>query len=264
MPIQQRVHEILDVAAPGDRAARAFQFAILSVIALTAAVLVLETVQSVYQRAVGFFHIFDIASVAIFTIEYVLRLWSCTAEPGYEAPVWGRLRYALRPMTLIDLFAVVPSFLPFLGVDLRFARTTRLARFFRIAKLGRYSQALRHLGQVVRHRKEELLTALFVLFLMILFAASLMYYAENDAQPEQFSSIPATAWWAVVTLTTVGYGDIYPVTALGKILASAIAILGIAMFALPTAILGAGFVESMQARRKKPTTCPHCGKEIPR
>jgi voltage-gated potassium channel len=136
-----------------------------------------------------------------------------------------------------------------------------MMRIFRVAKLGRYSQSLQILQRVMAAKKEQLVCTVFVLVLLVIVAASLLYYAENPVQPESFSSIPAAMWWAVSTLTTVGYGDICPTTGLGKVMASIIAILGIGMFALPTGILGAGFVEEM-AQNQKPAQCPHCGKEI--
>jgi voltage-gated potassium channel len=148
-----------------------------------------------------------------------------------------------------------------MGIDLRFLRILRMMRILRIAKLGRYSQSLQILQRVMAAKKEQLLCTVFVLVLLVIVAASLLYYAENHVQPEAFSSIPAAMWWAVSTLTTVGYGDIYPMTGLGKFMASIIAVLGIGVFALPAGIFGAGFVEEI-GRREKPTQCPHCGKEI--
>jgi len=256
------VHEILEVTAPGDRASRAFDLFILSLIALNVAALILETVQPIYEKAPKLFKWFETVSVGIFSVEYVLRVWSCTAAPRFASPVRGRLRFAVTPLALIDLFAVLPFYLPFVGVDLRFIRAVRLVRLFRVMKVARYSQAIRTLGRVVSAKKEELLVTLFILCLLLLFASSLLYFAERQAQPEHFTSIPAAMWWGITTLTTVGYGDIYPVTPLGKVIASVIAILGIGMFALPTGILGAGFVEEIQARKRKPKVCPHCGKEI--
>jgi len=173
------------------------------------------------------------------------------------------------------LLAILPYYLPFTGIDLRFLRILRMMRIFRIAKLGRYSQSLQILRRVMTAKKEQLLCTLFVLVLLVIVAASMLYYAENGVQPENFSSIPAAMWWAVSTLTTVGYGDIYPTTGLGKFMASIIAVLGIGVFALPAGILGAGFVEEMGRRDQsgnsdadnagltgKPAHCPHCGKEI--
>lgn len=157
--------------------------------------------------------------------------------------------------------SILPLYLPFTGLDLRFLRVVRMMRVFRLAKVGRYSESIRMLKTVAAARKEQLLCTLVLLVVLLVMAASMMYFAENPAQPETFSSIPAAMWWAVATLTTVGYGDVYPVTVLGKVMASVIAVLGVGMFALPTGILGAGFVEKLD-RRRKPTKCPHCGETI--
>lgn len=262
MRLKKRVYEILEVAAPGDRASRLFDIFILSLIALNVVALVAETVTPIYEKSPLFFRGFEVVSVLIFTVEYVLRIWSCTASHDYASPVRGRLRFAVTPLALIDLFAVLPFYIPFLGLDLRFIRAVRLFRLFRVAKLGRYSMALRTVGRALSAKKEELLTSVFFLLLLLLLASSLMYFAENKAQPERFSSIPSAMWWGVVTLTTVGYGDVYPVTGVGKALASITAILGIAMFALPTGILGAAFIEETQKSNRGAKLCPHCGKEI--
>ncbi len=260
--VRKRTWEILDVAKQGDRASRAFDIFILSLIALNVVALVLETVRPVYARAPRLFDGFEVFSVVAFTVEYVLRIWSCTVLERFASPVRGRLRFAVTPMALVDLFAILPFYLPFLGVDLRFVRAVRLTRLLRVMKLTRYSEALRAFGRVFKAKKEELLVAAFVMFLLLLFAASLMYFAENDAQPEHFSSIPAAMWWGVATLTTVGYGDVCPVTTLGKVIAAIVSVLGIAMFALPTGILGAGFVEELRARSRLARKCPHCGKHL--
>jgi len=264
MRLKKRMHEILDVAGAGDTASRVFGIFIVSLISLNIVALVLETVQSAYDLCPGFFRVFEVVSVLIFTAEYLLRLWSCTVMRNYSSPIGGRLRFAVSPLALIDLLAVLPFYLPFLGIDLRFVRAVRLFRLFRIAKLGRYSQAVRTLGKVFVAKKEELGITFFVLLILLLLSSCLMYFAEHDAQPEAFSSIPAAMWWSVTTLTTVGYGDICPVTIGGKALAAVVAILGIGVFALPTGIIGAGFVEEMQARKKRQhtRTCPHCGGQL--
>jgi voltage-gated potassium channel len=139
-------------------------------------------------------------------------------------------------------------------------RVLRLLRIVRVAKLGRYSESIQVLGRVFAAKKEQLLSTLFILLMLLVISSCLMYDAERQAQPDRFSSIPAAMWWAVTTLTTVGYGDVCPVTPGGKVIASVIAILGIGMFALPTAILGSGFLEEIAP--KKPAKCPHCGNEI--
>jgi len=260
--VRRRTHEILEVARAGDIASRAFDFFILSLIALNVVALMVESVERIHSRFPEGFRAFEVFSVVVFTLEYVLRVWSSTLAQGFSHPVWGRVRFVLTPMALVDLSAVAPFYLPFLGVDLRFMRAVRLVRLFRVLKLARYSAAIRLIGRVVRAKREELAVTLFVLSLLLVLASSLIYLCEHDVQPAAFPSIPAAMWWSVSTLTTVGYGDMYPVTAPGKIVASLVAILGIGMFALPTGILGAGFLEEVQARKGKRRTCPHCGKPL--
>jgi voltage-gated potassium channel len=166
-------------------------------------------------------------------------------------------------MALVDLLAILPFYLPKSGMDLRVLRALRLMRVFRVAKVWRYSAALHTLGRVFVTRREQLLATLFTAFLLVVVASTLMYYVEHEAQPDRFSSVPASMWWGIATITTIGYGDMYPVTPWGKVLASVMAVLGIALFALPTAILGTAFLEELQSRNKAADeVCPHCGKPI--
>ncbi len=260
---KKRAHEILEVAPKGDWVSRAFDFFIIILVLLNATALILDTVPTIHAAASEFFFLFEAVSVTIFLVEYLLRVWACTAEPKYSHPVYGRIRFALSPLLLIDLLAIVPFFLPFLGYDLRFLRTVRLLA--RAARLGRYFSGIRTLGLVVRNRSIELLTVVMVLAVMLVLASSLIYFAEHQAQPEEFGSIPVAMWWSIITLTTVGYGDVSPITALGKLMAGAIAVMGIGLFALPAGILGSGFLEEIQRRRGQTdlvTVCPHCGEEI--
>lgn len=262
---KRRIHEIVEVAAKGDRASRVFDLFILTLIALNVAAFVAETVGALQARYGAAFRIFETVSVAIFTVEYIVRVWSCTESESYKNhPLKGRVRFMVTALALIDLFAILPFYMGFLGgrIDLRFIRAVRLFRVFRIAKLGRYSKALQTLGTVFKAQKEELATAFFIMLLLLLLASSMMYYAENRAQPEVFSSIPHSMWWGIATLTTVGYGDVTPVTPIGKLVASFVALLGIAMFAIPTGILGSGFQDVVQSERRKSAKCPHCGREI--
>jgi voltage-gated potassium channel len=262
MYLKKRIHEILDGTDPDDRAARAFHVLMLALISLNIGALVLETVESFHAVAHPYFRAIELVSLVVFSAEYVLRLWACTASPRYGHPVRGRLRYALTPLALIDLLAVLSFYLALFGVEARVVRMTRLFLIFWIAKIGRYSPALRTFGRLLRAKREELSVTLIVLLVLLLFTSCLMYYAENGRQPDKFSSIPAAMWWAVTTLTTVGYGDMVPVTPLGKVLAGTLAVLGIGVFALPAGILAAGFVEELQNRRNKGRLCPHCGKRI--
>jgi voltage-gated potassium channel len=135
-------------------------------------------------------------------------------------------------------------------------------RQFRLFKLARYSEPMQTLGDVFKAKAGDLAVAFFILFIVLIFASSLMYHAEHEAQPEAFSSIPTSMWWGIVTLTTIGYGDVYPVTVAGKFIAAGVAVLGIAVYAIPTGIMASAFTEELRKKRQKPRKCPHCGKEL--
>ena len=242
---------------------RGFSIFIMTLIFLNVFAVVIETVGDISAQFDSFLFAFELFSVVVFTIEYIIRLWVCTVDERYRGSVIGRIKYALSPLAVIDLLAILPFYLPMLlTLDLRFIRAVRLVRLFRIFKMGRYSRSLKILGKVLVNKREELLITIFVVMILLVMASSLMYFFENDAQPDAFSNIPASMWWGVATLTTVGYGDIYPITLAGKFLGTIISILGIGMFALPAGILGSGFIEEWQKRTGKPALCPHCGKQI--
>lgn len=262
MNIQQRTWEIIETATDGDKPSRAFDLFILSLIFLNVLAVIIGSVQSIQSRWGSLFSAFETFSVVVFTLEYLARLWSCTVDPRFSGGFRGRVRLAFRAMSLIDLVAILPFYLPFCGADLRTLRVLRLLRIFRVMKVARYYTSLNLIRDVFRSRKEELVLTSTLMGLLLVISSSVLYYCENSIQPDTFSSIPATMWWSIATLTTVGYGDIYPVTALGKFFASIIAVLGIGMFALPTGILGAGFIEALQKKKSGAPKCPHCGASL--
>jgi len=248
--MKRRVYDILDVARRGDQLSRYFDFFIISLIALNVLAVILETVPSVKSGRESLFRIVEAVSVVIFTAEYVLRIWSCTINPSYRGSIAGRVRCALTPLVLVDLLAILPFYVPMLlVVDLRVLRVLRLLRIFRLLKLGRYSDALQTLARVFRSRLEELVITGFVVFVLLILTSSCMYYAEHDAQPDAFPSIPAAMWWGIGTLSTLGYGDVVPITSIGKLLGAFVALLGVGVFALPAGILGGGFVEEINKRK---------------
>lgn len=236
---------------------------ILILILLNVCAVVLATEPDLYPKYETVFWYFEVFSITFFTVEYLLRLWSADLDPRFSGPIRGRLKYLLTPFALIDLIAILPFYLPFLGLDLRFIRAIRLFRIFRVLKLGRYNRSMRVLGNVIRSKREDLGVTVFSVAILLIIASSIMYYLEHDTQPETFSSILNSMWWGVATLTTVGYGDIYPKTVLGKLVGSFIAILGIGLFALPTGIIASGFSEQLHHDEEPESiVCPNCGHKI--
>ena len=258
--LKYKIHRFLDVTKQDSLGNFLSKF-IMFMIALNVLAVILETIQCVHSAYSAYFLAFERFSVAVFTLEYLLRLWTCTLEERFKRPVLGRGRFILTPFPLIDLVAILPFYLSGFGMaaDLRFIRAMRLLR---LLKLGQHSQSLKTLGNVFRKKSRELGITAFVGVIMLIVASSAMYFAEHEAQPRVFSSIPEAMWWGVITLTTVGYGDIYPVTTLGKLISGVIAFMGIAMVALPSGILGSGFMEEIQSSSFRDAACPHCGERI--
>jgi voltage-gated potassium channel len=261
--IRTVVHQILDPREGNELYDRAYDFFSVSLIFLNVISVILETEPAVFNEYSSIFVAFETFSVTVFTVEYVLRIWTCTMDDEFKNPLSGRIKYALTPLLIVDLVSILPFFLPMIiPLDLRFVRALRLFRLFRLLKSARYSDSLLTLGYVLKSRKEQLIITAFATMILVVFASSLMYFVESEAQPDKFSSILATMWWAVATLTTVGYGDLYPITPLGKMLGSVIAILGIGLFALPTGIIASGFADAVQKVHGAKKRCPHCGEII--
>lgn len=260
--MKKRVFEIIERAKKDDAPSKIFDIAIIGLIVLNVVAVIINSFTELSLVLINTLKYFEIISVIIFTIEYVLRLW--TADLRLTTTKLPRLKHIISFMAMIDLLAILPFYLPFIiPFDLRFLRMLRLLRLLRIFKLNRYNDAMDIITKVLKNEKEKLVTTIFVTSILLIFASSIMYYVENEAQPEQFQNIIASIWWAVATLTTVGYGDVYPVTTIGKLLSGIIAVLGIGLVALPTGIISSGFIsEVSRAKKSCAKICPHCGKEI--
>ena len=250
--IRKGLFEILEKDDGDNRLSRRFDLFIMIMIFLNMIAVIMETVASVYTNYEDFFEWFEIISVVVFTLEYIGRIWTCTLIEGYRHPIKGRIQFILSPIGLIDLLAILPFYLPFImSIDGRILRLLRLFRLVRIFKMGRYSTAFQMIANVLNRRKEELLVTLTIVLLVLVLASSMMYYVEHEVQPEAFSSIPATMWWGVATLTTVGYGDVYPITSIGRILGAFIAIMGVGIFALPAGIIASGFEAEIRKKSEE-------------
>lgn len=245
-PLNRRLHDLLET-----RHLRGWplvvQGALFLLILANVLAVVLESVEPIAKANARLFHWFEIASVAIFLVEYAVRLYACTASPreAYQHPLWGRLRFALTPTALVDLVAILPLFLIAFGLD---AGALRLVRILRVFKLMRYSPAMAMLGRVVYNERRGLFGALVILLIVLVLSATAAYYVEREAQPKTFGSIPEAMWWAMAALTTVGYGDVTPITTAGRIIAGFVALLGIIAIALPTGIIASSFIDEAKRR----------------
>lgn len=243
---RRRVYEVLEVAHPGDRLSAVADFGLMALIATNVVAVVLESVAGLYQHYGTLFDRFELVSLVIFSIEYGLRLWSAAERPG--EPDKGenarRFAYALSLRSVIDLIAIAPFLFAFTSLtDLRVLRVVRLLRIF---KFTRYSGAMKNLLEVLWLDRRSYGAVLFIMATVLVFASSGIYLVEHRAQPDAFGSIPAAMWWAVATLTTVGYGDVTPVTAAGKVFAAVITIAGVGLVALPSGLLASGFLGAQQ------------------
>ena len=205
---------------------------------------------------------FELLSASVFALEYALRVWAIGAAPDLEETHGGRLRFALSPMMLVDLLAILPSLIPVFGMlDARVLRLARLFRVGRVFKLGRYSGSLQLIGRVFRQKRADLLSTLMVLAILLFVASTLMYFAEHGAQPEAFPNISESLWWGMGTLTRIGYGTAEPVTVAGRVIGATLALMGIGLFALPTGIITSGYMDELR-RRRQSDCCPHCGESL--
>ncbi|MGK0365573.1 MAG: voltage-gated potassium channel [Saprospiraceae bacterium] len=272
---------------------------IMILIILSVLAVILESDADLRAKYSIWFYNFELFAVTIFSFEYILRLYTA----GYLYPEVSkskaRIAYMFSAMAMIDLLAILPFYMELahtallafginIVLDLRFIRVLRLMRLLRIFKLNRYSSSMKLISTVLKDEKEKLLITIFMTFILLILSSALIYTVENEAQPDSFPNIISSMWWAIATLTTVGYGDVYPVTALGKMLAGIIAILGIGLVALPTGILSSAFVSRISAQEEgdrleaiedskneiveaiishdhhsqEDIVCPHCGKKI--
>jgi len=264
---KHKVHILLHPELGESKADKFVNAFIIILIVLNVIAVMLETVRPLREKYDRLFHYFDLVSVFIFTVEYVLRVWSCTHDPRYKGSIKGRIKYMLTPGALIDLLAFLPTYFhAFLNFDLRMLRLLRFLRFFRLFRLTAYTKSAQMIFNVFRSRMNELILSLVLVIFLVIIASCLLFFAEHFYPSEaesKFTSVPATLWWAIVTLTTTGYGDMVPLTTTGKILSGIIMLTGVAFFALPAGIITAGFLEEFRFNKKlKGHNCPHCGKPL--
>lgn len=232
---------------------RKIEWFLMALVILNITAITLGTVKSIYSEVGAWLYWFEGFCVAVFLVEYVMRLYRAPALEKYSGK-HGRICYLVSGFALIDFFAIAPYFVAFLiGIDSNASllRVMRIVTLFRLAKLFRYQKALQLIGGVLKSKAPELSVCGLFICIFTFVSASILYMLENEAQPQIFSSIPASLWWAVVSVTTIGYGDIVPVTTVGKAVSGLLAFAGVALIAIPTSIIAGGFIEATSRESKK-------------
>jgi voltage-gated potassium channel len=249
LTLRQATFRVLETASEGAALSRAVDIALIVLICASVISVILESIPSVEHAYGPALYWFEIFTICVFSVEYILRIWSSVERDpdGNAAPLVSRLRFMFSFQAIIDLLAILPFYLVAFGLfgnmDMRFLRAVRLLR---VLKLTRYFAALNMLIIAIKENGNALAAAFLILVTVMLLAASGMYYFERESQPQDFGSIPAAMWWAFVTLTTVGYGDVTPITVGGKIFGAMITVIGIGMVALPTSILASGYSQQLK------------------
>lgn len=262
--LQGKIYNLIRDDDENDLASNIFDGFIIFLIIVSTVQVVLDTF-SLPPVAVAVSRYVEYFSVLVFSAEYLLRFW--TAPLVFPSlPAWkARIKYAFSFMAIIDLFAILPFYIPFvIPIDLRVLRALRVVRLFRLLKVNRYTSALSTIASVLKRKASQLISSIFVVLLLMLISAVLMYNVENAAQPDKFANALDALWWAVATFTTVGYGDIYPITGAGRVLSAIIALLGIGLVAVPTGIISAGFIEQLDTDEpvSEKHFCPYCGHSL--
>lgn len=211
--------------------------------------IILRSVDTYFDSFPDFFHWFEVFSVIVFTVEYLLRIWTADLHPDYGSSPKANIRFAFTPLMIIDLLAILPFYLPFLGIDLRFMRILRLFRIFRLVRLIRFTQALHLIYRVYAKRIELLIIFSIAASFALIMGSVMLYYVENPLQPEAFQDIPKTMWWVMGILTTTGFGEISPISPWGRFIVMMLAFTGVLLFAFAAAVISSGFTEVMDEVR---------------
>ncbi|MFC4453602.1 ion transporter [Deinococcus sonorensis] len=257
--LQQQVYDVLDPDANPPPVERALNLLLTALIAVNVAAVVLASIPDVQRRYHLGFHVLELFSLGVFTVEYLGRVWVAPLKPGPRSGWRARVHWILSPLGLIDLGVLLALALPGLGGFTAF-RSVRLLKLISILKFGRYSGALSTIGRVMASRRDELITTLGIVFVLVLMSATALYNLEGGTRG--FETIPQAMWWSIVSLTTVGYGDVTPVTPLGRLIAGFVMVLGIGVVALPAGLIASGFHDELArkrlAREAASGVCPTC------
>ncbi len=250
MTLKERVYNLIRDDDENDLLSTIIDYSIIGLILINVILVILDTFQMpefYYPLAQSI----EFVSVIIFTIEYGLRLWTSTLMFPSLNKSKARIKYATKFMAIVDLLAILPFYLPFIfPVDLRVLRMLRMLRLLRLFKVSRYTESIKTIANVFKSKAPQLVSSTLIVFLLMVVASVIMYNLEHEVQPDKFENAFSGMWWAVATFTTVGYGDIFPVTGGGRLVAGMISMLGIGLVAVPTGIISAGFIEQMNLSKE--------------
>ena len=254
---RQKIYNLLNRGIDGYGPGRIFNSLMFLFITVIIVNVIIQTVQGLPATVYLFGRLLDSLAVIVFTTEYILRVWTCVENPEYhkknaaETAIVGRLSYMVSGMAIIDLVALFWFYLPFFFADQEVYAMVGILKFFTIFKLIRYSPSLHVIARVFNAKRRQLAMMFYIILFLLVVTSAIMFYIEHHAQPEKFASIPDAMWWAVITLTTVGYGDVYPITPLGKFFGGLSALLGVGVIALPAGILASAFMEEVSKEAKE-------------
>jgi voltage-gated potassium channel len=229
-------------------------------ILFSSTILFIETITPVFKKHYQLFVFIEIFTISFFTIEYLLRIYTSVEISSYKHPIFGRLKYAFTPLMIIDLLSIIPMYFFLTSMDLGSFYLFSIFRILRLFKAIRYVKAFQIIGDVFYLKREQLLISFSMIVFMFIFFSFIIFIAEKNAQPEVFKDVTSAMWLTISSITTIGYGDIYPITAIGKTICGLIGISGWLLFAIPTSILTSGFLK-ITINNKQKHTCPHCGKQ---
>lgn len=254
--LERSLYYIVDEKDESNKLSKSFNYFLMILITLSVGEMALETDDSIFVPYRKYFNIFDIFTVMIFSVEYFIRILTAHLDPENAGKTrWQSIRsYMFSFAGIVDLVSILPFYLTFTKIDLRVLRMIRLMRFLRVFKITRYNNSMKLVVDVIRDKSSEIGVIMGLIIIIMIISSFIMFYAEHDAQPEQFPNVLGCLWWAVVTMTTIGYGDVYPITLVGKIVGSTMALLGIGLVAMPTGIISAGFLEKVNERKDKKTS----------
>lgn len=282
--IERALYYIVDESDDHNKLSKFFNYFLMVLIILSVGEMALETDETIFNEYKYYFNVFDLFTVMVFSAEYIIRIVTAHLNPKNKGKTrWQSIKdYIFSFAGIVDLLSILPFYVNDIKFDSRVVKTLRLFRFLRVFKMARYNESMKDIVDVIRAKSSEIGVIMGLIMIIMIISSFIMFYAEHKDNSEQFPNVLSCLWWAIVTMTTIGYGDVYPITVWGKVVGSIMAILGIGLVAMPTGIISAGFLEKIDEKKKKAEKeeaekekpkeeiteenkkhyCPYCGKRL--